>query len=218
MRPRAALLLLALVPLAATPAGALELSVEVDSRVGEPRISNSQSTDRLRARLLDNRPGLRWRSDHDRTGGLTEAQVQHSITMEMRMRRTRGDGRVCLEGLDLDGEVAVDPVTVHIARRYAPGSCPYRVVRAHEMEHVAIWRRFADRVTPVVRSGLRAAAGELNGYCARSSGALQRQVKARLSDAMGVAVRSVYRRARAEHAEIDSDGSYAALSGRCEDW
>jgi len=109
---------------------------------------------------------------------------------------------------------------VYIAREYAPGSCPYRAILAHEQAHVAAVRDTVNRFTPRLRwvlTSLRIPTGRRPiSVDSPESGTdrlakLMRELAAPVFEEMAAAVREA-------NAKLDSPASYREVRKHCRDW
>lgn len=106
---------------------------------------------------------------------------------------------------------------VRIDRRYAPGSCEARRIRAHEDRHVAIDRDAFLRLAPQAEGRFAAALAPL-GQRARQHSALQAEVDAQLRAVGGWLVAELARLTRAQHRALDTPDSYRRWLGGCGNW
>lgn len=105
-----------------------------------------------------------------------------------------------------------DPVKVYISDKYDPGSCPHETIRAHEMQHVDIFRRgrliYAERLRGKLATATPAA--EATGSDAGAEAVL----KAVLDDVM----REFGGALGAAHGAIDTAENYNAIKALCPRW
>ncbi|MSO71498.1 MAG: hypothetical protein EXQ88_05750 [Alphaproteobacteria bacterium] len=107
-----------------------------------------------------------------------------------------------------------------VAKEYAPTSCAYRAILAHEQQHAEIARTYVNRYAPRIRMALASLlipkaekpvpAATREAAEARVDGILERLVApvvAELEQEMGKA-----------QADIDSQRSYQAVQRQCPDW
>ncbi len=139
--------------------------------------------------------------------GLTVAHTDG----QFRIETLQGPG--CFRVTRVDAVLTYkDPVKVYIADKYDPGSCPHETIRAHEMQHVDIFRRgrliYAARMRE--RIGLAVPAAEATG----TEAGAQATLKAVLDDVM----REFNGALGAAHGAIDTAENYNAIKALCPRW
>ena len=111
-------------------------------------------------------------------------------------------------------------VDVYVAKEYAPDSCAYRVILAHENRHVAIARDHVARHTPK----FRLAVDSLQMPTARTPRAvasiaeIQRQLEAELKRVLTPAFEQFRAEMQRAQAAIDTPAAYAESKKQCTDW
>lgn len=214
MRPLAGGLAAALAwpALAAEPCGGLgpvEPKVSVTVEPGEP----SYDTTRSGAEIAELGAG----------GGLPGGEplgltrVEERVATRVAFQEVQRGDRWCVAPTTIEVTVHYPDTTVFIARRFEPGTCQYRVVRAHEDEHVRINRTALEAATGPIREAVRATAdgwGWRHGEPETLRQAFQEEMRAALDGPLG----DMRERRRQGNAEIDTLASYRALTAQCPDW
>jgi hypothetical protein len=179
--------------------------VRIESHESGYRVDNSQSTLSL------------TRLKHERAGsyvlGLTRAESRVAISLEGAIVSEPDTGEECLLP-----QIAVSlsylPIVVYVGREFAPGSCAYREILAHEMRHLKAYADFLPKVESRVRETL-GRRFDMRPVYARRGQSLAR-VQAELDGRWMPFVKREMGKARALQAGIDSPGEYARLSKVCQ--
>ncbi|MEO1089534.1 MAG: hypothetical protein AAFX81_02790 [Pseudomonadota bacterium] len=181
-------------------------ALEVVTRVG-PTTLRRVSSERL-AR------GWRSSSRHRVAGrvlGMTVWRLKGEASMDA---TTVGDG--CLTVTSVQAEITLLQ-EVRIDRRYRPGSCQDRQIRAHEDEHVRYNRDGFRSLQPTARALL---ADRLTGIGGRTLAAdtadtMLGKWLAEATDAVG---RELERQTSARHGNLDTPASYRRWLSACSNW
>jgi hypothetical protein len=149
-----------------------------------------------------------------RTYGLTTVRFGHETQTELRVLEERASGRTCATP-HVTVHVSMQPVVVYVARELRGDACRYAATRAHEMQHVAVYREELADTTRDLRAQLSAAVGTeiLQG---RSAADLNRRYEARLRDYLSTFMRARHDALNARQAQLDTPEEYAKVGARCE--
>jgi len=101
--------------------------------------------------------------------GLTVSKGGVELQAHWRQGRKR-DGSGCLWVQSVEARLALNELTVYIASDYAPGSCEYEAILAHENRHVRIHHEVLEQFSAPVRQALEEGLRR-NAVIAVSSGA-----------------------------------------------
>jgi len=185
--------------------------VEVRFRVKDGQVSTRHDLSRAQ---LSTFAGRKWSSAVPE--GFTDTSYEHRLSASIQSRTFRGKGCHYLRAVTLNFNVR--PIKVYIAREHRPGSCPYKVVRDHEDEHVDIFRAALDQFLPLVEAKLEDTAWAMRPSSARSGKRAINQFLAKLQGAIDPILSRMEHQMRQGHAEIDTPRSYRLLSAQCENW
>ncbi len=133
--------------------------------------------------------------------------------------RSQGTG-ACVWIENVEVVVGFPSVDVRIASDYAPTSCAYRSILAHENRHVAIAREHVARYAPRFRQALDSL-GLPTGRAPWATAALsdtQRQVDAELERLLKPTFDQLWAEMNRAQATIDTPEAYAAEQRACNDW
>lgn len=144
---------------------------------------------------------------------LTKLAVRTSYTLA---ERTFPDGRRCAALKHIEARLGYDGITVLIDRRYDKGTCQYRTILEHELEHVRINKDAVRVHEDAFRRGLQQLLRRWEGRWVPAGDAkqLDRELNKVVSDAM----EQIRASARRRNARIDTPESYAAVQERCDSW
>lgn len=85
--------------------------------------------------------------------GLTRTESQVTVRVEGRVLQDTASGYECVAPR-LTVQLTYLPVIIYVGREFAPGTCAYREILAHEMRHLDAYMDFLPRAEKVVSSAL----------------------------------------------------------------
>jgi hypothetical protein len=149
-----------------------------------------------------------------RTYGLTTVAFGHETQTELRVLEERGSGRTCATP-HVTVRVSMQPVVVYIARELRGDTCRYAATRAHEMQHVAVFRAELADATRELRAQLAAQVGTqiLHGP---SAAELNRRYETRLREYLSTFMRARQDALNARQAQLDTPEEYAKVGAGCQ--
>jgi hypothetical protein len=110
------------------------------------RIDNSHSFHGLSAMKGDRAPG-------SYVLGLTRTESRVAIGVQGRMLSDPASGYECVAPR-LEIKLSYLPIVVYIGREFAPGTCSYREILAHEMRHLGTYLSFMPQAEKTVGEAL----------------------------------------------------------------
>jgi hypothetical protein len=180
-------------------------AVRVEAHDAGYRVDNSLSYREL-TRLKRERAG-------EYVLGLTRAESRVAISVEGSIASDPDSGMECMSP-----RIAVSlsylPIVVYVGSEFAPGSCGYREILAHEMRHLKAYVEYLPKVERTVRDALA------NRFVGRPvvapRGQALSRVQAELDGRWMPFIKGEMGRAKTLQAGIDSPGEYARLSKVCQ--
>lgn len=85
--------------------------------------------------------------------GLTRTEARVTIGLQGRMLSDRASGYECVAPR-LDVKLFYPTIVVYVGREFAPGTCAYREILAHEMRHLETYQQFLPRAEKIVGDAL----------------------------------------------------------------
>jgi hypothetical protein len=156
------------------------------------------------------------------SGMFTTGLTRTATNLDLRVQAWQvdlGGGRRCVGVARVEGVWKITSLTVDIAREYPPGGCQYRVIRAHEDEHVAISREAFRHWTPRAEAALREAAARIRPRVAASGpDTVTAEFKDRLMAAMKPTFDAFTAELKVRNGAIDTPANYRRVNGQCRDW
>jgi hypothetical protein len=110
------------------------------------RIDNSHSFHGLSAMKGSRAPG-------SYVLGLTRTESRVGVKVEGRMLSDPASGYECVAPR-LDIKLTYLPIVVYVGREFAPGTCSYREILAHEMRHLDVYLKYLPQAEKVVGDAL----------------------------------------------------------------
>jgi hypothetical protein len=144
--------------------------------------------------------------------GLTHTESRITVKVDGKQFEDAAGGYECvLPRVDVGLDYV--PIVVYVGREFAPGTCAYREVLAHEMRHLKSYQAMLPTVGETVRAKLanRYAGKPLFARTGQARGMLQNEI-----DAVWLPyVRNEMARIERLQLEIDTPQEYARLSKVC---
>lgn len=186
--------------------------VELDIAVPQPVVHNTRSRSEI-TRLAGNDSMV---GVHN--AGLTRSRTEFRIQPRFQLA-TFGDGRACVMLERLTASWKIIELTVDVAREYAPGTCQYREVLAHEDEHVRINRYTLSQFAPMLEARLRRAAAAMTPRWDRKGSREAMESMTRELKAAGAEVLAEFQaELKKRHGAIDTPESYREVARKCDRW
>jgi len=144
--------------------------------------------------------------------GLTQAQGQLSIGHNGELLRDLLSGDECIIP-KIDVELYYAPIVIYVGSEFAPGTCAYQEILAHEMRHLKTYLDYLPKVERTVRKALsdRFDSKPLYARSGQASAALKREIDSGWMPYMKRELAMV----ETQQAAIDSPAEYARLSRIC---
>lgn len=167
-----------------------------------------------RARLGE----LSFHGPRDGVLGLATARLRVTVDASYKSRQV-ADAH-CIWISALDAKLHYTALDLYIAAEYAPASCPYKAILAHERKHVEIARRHLEGTVRELRSALaalsvpKASAPVLVERPAEARAEMEAMVSALLEPVLARARRTL---AEAQN-EADSAEEYRRILRQCSTW
>lgn len=150
--------------------------------------------------------------------GLTTAGLE--VAWRVRFETEADGAAYCLWVRRVAIDLRHPPPDVYIAREYAPGSCPYRAILAHEQAHVAVIRETVNRFTPRLRwvlTSLRIPTGRRPIPVDSPEAGKERLAKL-MHELAAPVIEDMAAAVREANAKLDSPASYRSVRRRCRKW
>lgn len=148
--------------------------------------------------------------------GLTTATLSSHYSTRVSVRRATGgycayltEGRV---------EVGYSEATIYIARRYAEGSCAYRVIREHELKHLAANRDTLAAYKPEIEKALRKLVRAKPGVFVHRKAKAEQAYLLAIRERLEPVLQQMEAERNRRHAKLDSGDSYERERAKCENW
>lgn len=148
--------------------------------------------------------------------GLTQSEVGTSMNMRF---RGQGIGAITCISVDrIDASFGHAKLEVQLPKEYARGSCQYKTVLRHEMEHVRVNREGVRKYAQVLKRALEKAVNHFNPRQTASMDSGQDAAKRILQKTVQGVVAAFNKDVNAQHALIDQPGGPFDANGACREW
>jgi hypothetical protein len=177
----------------------------MSSKQNGHRVDNSYSFHGLSSMKGDRAPG-------SYVLGLTRTESRVAVKVEGRMLSDPATGYECIAPR-LEVNLYYLPIVVYVGREFAPGTCAYREILAHEMRHLNIYLDFLPRAEKVVSEALarRFEGKPLYAPAGQARNLLQREINGGWMPFIKAEMAKVERL----QAAIDTPQEYARLGKVC---
>jgi hypothetical protein len=145
--------------------------------------------------------------------GMTASSTIAEIDIDGPSLADPAGGRECIAPI-VTVQLSYQPLNVYVAREFHPASCSYRVVYAHEMQHVRIYMDHLPRLEQLVRGELVKRYGGRPLYAPRDKGlaVLQEQIDTWLRPL----IKEELAKVEAQQVALDDRGETERLSHSCQ--
>ena len=112
-------------------------------------------------------------------------------------------------------KIGFDPLTVYVGKEFAPGSCGFKEIYAHEMRHAKIYQEHAQKVIAEASEPIKNrinALGPLRGPL----GSTQERMAAELNERWVPYVTRLLNRAEIQQREVDTREEYDRVASSCQ--
>jgi hypothetical protein len=148
--------------------------------------------------------------------GLTQSEVGTSMNMRF---RGQGIGAITCISVDrIDASFGHSKLEVQLPKEYARGSCQYKTVLRHEMEHVRVNREGVRKYAQILKRALEKAVNHFNPRQTASMDSGQDAAKRILQKTVQGVVAAFNKDVNAQHALIDQPGGPYDANGACREW
>ena len=134
--------------------------------------------------------------------------------------RVAGAGGVCIWVERVEVLLRYRSLDLFVAKEYAPASCAYRAILAHEQQHAEIARTYVNRYAPRIRQALASLLipKATKPVAAASRETAEAKVDAVLERLVAPVVGELEREMNKAQAAIDTPRSYQGVFRQCNDW
>lgn len=141
----------------------------------------------------------------EHTLGLTEMQLDTHIQVGSQSLSRRGESLACMRP-QIYVTLKLDPHRVWVASEFAPGSCAYRHIFAHEMRHVRVNQHTLETTAQRLREGMARSFGNKVYYGRPDE--LQNRLRQHIHEEWLPWVDSQMKHTLRQHRDIDTPEEY----------
>ncbi|WP_169543332.1 hypothetical protein [Sneathiella aquimaris] len=177
-------------------------------------ITNKSSS---QIKRIANRTGAFKPTTAGQLRGLTYTNDGYEFSLKVQGRKL-ADGRYCVRLTQIDFKYGMREAQIFIDRKYKPGSCNFKVILAHEQEHMKINMAVQKNFTKMIDGALRKIADRLRPVI---SGSVQRaadSMENSLYHDLKPVIREFQKQKRKANLKIDTPKSYQQVQSRCAGW
>lgn len=217
MRPRflalAMFLVLATAPAAAASCAPQHVAVTVNPLLGGSSINNQH-----RQSSMQQLSGIGDGVHHGAAPlalGLTLTRVINNTRISAYLQSDFFGNGTCGALAALEVGFGFEPHTIYIPAEFAPQSCAYNAIYAHEAKHVAVDKAVLAEYLPVLQQRIEQAATAIPPVQGRDAATVQAELKAQIEQIMEKEMRAFSGARERAQAQVDSVEEYAMVSQSC---
>ncbi|MBO7243857.1 MAG: hypothetical protein J6V53_01055 [Alphaproteobacteria bacterium] len=161
----------------------------------------------------------KFRSNPDNLLGLTVSRLDVSGSSEGASFRHRD--KHCAGISKVNFEIGFDKFNVYVDKKYRQGTCERRVIKAHEDEHVTIYKEGMYFFAPDIKKALRLAVKNLKPEVVYSQADVDRVCKKQFEyviKKMQPLLTHINKKLEEKQGQIDTPESYARENKKCKNW
>ena len=163
----------------------------------------------------------RFHSRAQHTPGLTIAEQELKSNFEMETSHRPGSGFYLAWAKAINVDFSYTRMDVYISSQYGEGSCPYRVIRDHENQHVAINTQTLQNDAEKMRQALLTCPDfptRDHPWKVKSQSQARAALKKKVLGLIDPAYRKYAEEVVRANARIDTPENYRKTQSLCQDW
>ncbi|MES2742755.1 MAG: hypothetical protein V4754_17660 [Pseudomonadota bacterium] len=145
--------------------------------------------------------------------GLTQTESRVLVSLDGPMLEDAASGYECVAPR-ITVKLYYVPVVIYVGSEFAPGSCAYDQVLAHELRHMQTYMAHLPKVEKLVRAALAKRFGNAPLYAPR--GTARAALASEINTGWLPYIKAEMAKVEAQQAAIDSAQEYARLSNACQ--
>lgn len=153
--------------------------------------------------------------------GLTSAEQALDTSYQCGALENTRTHRVCVWADSVEIDFSYTKMDVYVSSQYPEGSCPYRVILAHENQHVAINNRVLKKYLGLMKQAIRRDRSIPTKDRPISAGSFkegQDIIAARIARIIQPLYDHYKREVRWDNRMIDTMRNYGRIQAKCKDW
>ncbi len=217
MRPRFLVLVafFALAPVPAVAAGCAPQHVAVTVK---PLLGGSSINNQHRQSSMQELSGIGDGLHHGAAPlalGLALTRVVNNTRISAYLQQDSFGQGACGSLAALEVGFGFEPHTIYIPAEFAPQSCAYNAIYAHEAKHVAVDKAVLMEYLPMLQQRIEQTVAAIPPIQAGDTTAVQAELKAKIEQIMEAEMRAFSAARGRAQAQVDSVEEYAMVSQSC---
>ena len=192
-----------------------EPNIKVEVVNAKPELNHRKSSGQIER--VAKKSGYAKSTRHASLLGLTSSSVGPSLGATTKYKVINPD-KTCLRLDRVKLTFGARKTDVYIDRKYRKGSCPYKTILAHEMEHVRINNRVIAEYVPRIKRELAERAGGIKPFFTKNLKRAGQSIVNRLMLELDPLIEEFNDARMMANDVIDTQESYAATHAKCKDW
>ncbi|MBF0358822.1 MAG: hypothetical protein HQL70_09460 [Magnetococcales bacterium] len=200
-------------PLLAFSCKSSSVPVKISTRFVKavPVIDNNASQRRLNKKH-------RSRRDSTQTIGMTESGLFIRVTTSFAIKSFRRSKKSCVALHGVKVEYGFGSTPVLIDKQFRPGSCEYRAIYDHEIEHVRIMNSKGRSYNEWIHKQMSYRLKSITQRLTTRPNQEQRRITGRVKKIAASLMRKLNNSLSVAHAYIDTPESYRKTQAKCSGW
>lgn len=154
---------------------------------------------------------------HGNLLGLTHSSIGPSFAVSTKYIKA-GEGQYCLKLRRVDFTFGIRKSEVFVDRQYSKSSCAYKVIYAHELEHVRINEKVVDDFSRKISKEFKKRAHAVKPFYTRDPKKAAQFIIKRLTSEMKPVLKKFAEKREKANDVIDTNEAYAETQAKCNDW
>ncbi|USG61726.1 hypothetical protein NBZ79_01900 [Sneathiella marina] len=161
--------------------------------------------------------GYAKRRGHGGLLGLTHSSIGPSFAVSTKYIEVE-KGRYCLKLRKVEFTFGIRKSEIYVDRKYRKSSCAYKVIYAHEKEHVRINEKTLDDYASKISKVLKKRAAAIKPFYTDNPKKAAQSIIDKLNSGMKPILKKFSDQREKANDVIDTNKAYAATQAKCSDW
>lgn len=190
-----------------------QITIEVVN--ARPALDHGKSSNQIE--MVAKKSGYAKSTRHASLLGLTYSFITPRLGAATKYKRVKS-GKYCLRLDRVSLKFGAQKTSIYIDRKYKKGTCAYKAIMAHELEHVRINERVIADYVPKIKRELTERAASIRPFFTKSPKTAGKSIANRLLLELDPLLDEFNVIRMKANDVIDTQESYAATQAKCSDW
>jgi hypothetical protein len=192
-----------------------EPRINIEIVNARPILDHQKSSNQIE--MVARKSGYAKSTRHASLLGLTHSFITPRLGAATKYKKI-APGKYCLRLDRVSLKFGAQRTSIYIDRKYKKGSCAYKAIMKHEMEHVRINEKVIADYVPKIKRELKERAASIRPFYTKNPKSAGRSIANRLLLELDPLLDEFNEVRIAANDVIDTQQSYAATQAMCTDW